>query len=394
MKINSKIKIYTIFAAFVCTALLLGCNGDESRGWGPIFYNISNEKKLEEPIVKGNITSMVETSDKIFCTNGYIWVKAKFNSKGNLVERGWTLATLPSICDASNTVVRLASTDTNLFCYVFKIETRQKRLFMSPVQNKLNWKEIAVNTTGNFDLIELFDNNATPGINRRKAYYTTVNIFNPSDYKIFEINSDGSGTEITSTVKANRHYTTWNKTFSATDTAAPVKAAWISNSNTTIFSNDALITSDRQRMFYHVADGTKRNDRVVAYSTDGVTWHYNIAPDLGKVNFLVASYYKDEVGNGFIYLGKTGTTPGLLVVKVNGTTGEPTKTLCPSVGSNYSSCPGDMNAIGIFSIPLGSGSLYVASVTYLSTKAISNLNKLWGYYPIRPNGNKNIWNCE
>lgn len=375
-----------------------GCDGDASKGWGPIFYNVCQEVTLDSAVVTGNIWSMVETSNNmIFCTNGYLWYKNVKDADGNYVVRSWEkldTKLLPSDTGATNSLVRLASDDKYLYVKQYDALKNTARYFCADyAASEFVWNELQVNIPQGYVIREIFDNDATCGIGARHVYISVENTNNYSQYKIYKINDGGSSTtEISSNVLT---WITDDTKFTAQNSKAPVKASWISSGDVTVFSNDMLLCSNRTNCFYHVADGSNRSDKVIAFSKDGTQWDESIKPDLAKNLYYTANCYKDTSGSSFLYLAKRGNTNGILVVRLNDNTGEPTTTTVNSpIGSNYSSCLGDMNAIGIYPYPFGSGILYIPGVVYLSTKASSNTNKLWGYYPTRPGGQQNIWNNE
>ena len=368
------------FLLLALSVLIFSCSGEKS-GYGPIFYNICQEVALEEPVVTGNIYSIVEgqigSADYLFAANGRLWKKEA------LAERGWVECTLPDDVNDDigfNKIIRLATTDGYLYAF-----TAYKKVYYTKLEETFNWVDISdslatVSTSANYTCT-IFDNDAPcDGTGVRRAFYS-----NSSTNAVYEL-KDGVAqtTALSVTVAPNIGYNGYYTSSSTSVPATPIKAAYISTNNTTIFSADVLLTSNRTTTFYHAA-----NDRI-DYSTDGATWN-SVTPDIAVPYSL--AYYTDG-SNGWLYLGNK---TGIEAININtnaGSDGVPTTTVSSAVGSNITSCLGDMLVMGIYPYPMGSKNVYAAAVVYFSTTAASNKNKLWGYYPTRADGNDDTWNCE
>ncbi|MCR4790354.1 MAG: hypothetical protein K5839_04680 [Treponemataceae bacterium] len=367
MKFSKSLLIISIAAIAFCCLFMTSCNDE------PIFYNICQEVELEDAVVKGNVYSIVETENYLYAANGYIY------RKGLTEERGWKEVELPSDASSDNKVIRLASTDGYLYCFtntgkVYYTETATSTVSWNDISDDL----VTVSSSAN-NTCTIFDNDAPcNGNGKRRAFYS-----DSSNNKVYELidgvpqTSVASGITSVAVAGYSRHYTS----SSSSKPTCPIAAAYISNGDITVVAPDELITSDRESMFYHVADD------VVKYSSDGTSWS-TVEPSLSTP--FSASYYTDG-SSKWIYVG---TKDSIECVNLNQNTGVPTTTISSPIGSNVTSCLGGMEIIGIYPYPLGSGNLYAAAVVYLSTTAASNNNKLWGYYPTRENDENNTWNCE
>lgn len=366
---KTNIKIFATFLSILIFFTFSSCSGDKD-GYGPIFYNITREVALEKAIVEGNVYSMVDAGTYLYTCNGYIYKKLAAQ------ERNWEKATLADSMGVGNSVIRLASTDG----YIYAL-TNSYRIYCAKINSTNgdleNWTELSDNcatiTTEGNKTIEIFDNDAEYGTGKRRAFYSS------SDGSLYEF----SGTTAGTTALSYGTNLTKADDFLSSTTYIPIKAAYISSADVTAVSNDMLLTSNRTSYLYHMKED------YIYYSTDGSNWDYRTFDSSAPISLC---YYTDGT-NEWIYAGKKA---GIEAIILN--IGIPTTSISSSdvVGSNTTSCLGDSTTrvIGLYPYPQGSGNIYAASVIYYSSTAASNKNRLWGYYPVRSNGENNTWNRE
>ena len=360
-----------LIAATFSTLATTSCSGTKS-GYGPIFYNIKQEVSLEKPVVTGNVYSMVHAGAFLYTCNGYIYFKPA------LSERGWNRAALAEDMKDGNYVIRLAATDGYLYAL-----TRQYRTYSAQIDegtgNLFNWKELtydcATFTLEGNKIVEIFDNDADYGTGTRRAFYSG------SDGQFYELKA---GLAETTPLTYDAHLKQ-SQNLKLAITYIPVHAAYISNSDITVVSNDMNLTSDRTTFVYHMEED------VLYFSDDGENWNNYVTFDSAKP--LCIAYYTDGFGE-WVYVGKKAGVEAIILNR----SGIPSNDISSSyvVGKNTTSCLGDNTnqTIGLFPYPIGSGNLYASTIVYYSSKAASNTNKLWGYYPTRFNGEDATWNCE
>ena len=361
----------TIISFVLSVAIaFFSCSGTLD-GYGPIFYNITKEVELEDAVVTGNVYSLVDAGAFLYTCNGRIY------RKSSSAERGWSEVDLASDMGTGNSVIRLASTDGYLYAM-----TNSYKIYCTTINSSTGalgeWQDIsdACATISTYNTtVEIFDNDAEYGTGKRRAFYSG------SDGALYEFSGSTPGTSAISygdsfSVKAAAN-------LKGDSTYIPIKAAYISDSDITVVSNDVLLASNRTTYFYHMEEDS------VYYSTDGISWTQVSLDSSTPYSFC---YYTDGVGE-WLYVGKKAGIEAIIL-----SSGIPTTSISSSyvVGTNTTSCLGDSTTrvIGLYPYPYASGNIYAAAITYYSSTAASNTNKLWGYYPTRSNGENCTWNCE
>ncbi|MCR5698353.1 MAG: hypothetical protein K6G52_01800, partial [Treponemataceae bacterium] len=270
------INVTIIGLVLALCAVFFSCSG-ETDGYKPIFYNITKEVELDDPVVTGNVYSIVEGGDYLYACNGNIYQKTA------TAERGWTVSVLPSAVvgvtgdnDTANTVIRLASIDGYLYAF-----TSNDKIYYSAIGATLAWTEIAHNRS---DICTIFDNEAPYGSSVRRAFAST------DSGVLLELSGATLGsTEVADEVRA--------PDLTSASTYIPVKAVYLA-SGTTIVSNDVLLASNRDAIAYHMVE-----DCIYYTTDDGASWT-GITIDSATPYSL--AYYSDG-SNGWLYVGtKTG----------------------------------------------------------------------------------------
>lgn len=325
-----KNNIVYLLVSLILTTFVLGCSQD------PIFSDIAQEIKLDDPTVRGNVHSMVQLRDNLYATNG------KIVTKPISQKAGWKEYSSPD-----EYVTKVASDENNLYALVTKQadkgDSYSYKVF-AQVNASGNWTQITSSTSP----ITIFDNGASGAA--RFAYLR-----------------DSSG------VKQLNGATLYASLTSITENGAgtrTVSAAFLTSGSQTFFADTLAFCSDGTNLF-------KANGSTIQYGKDltSLELENGLSMDEEPTSF---AYYKESDSSNYILVGtKSG------IKKVTLSDNKPTAV--SSFGSNADTAFGTYIALNVFAFPEEPGSCYVSIVK----KTSSRYNGLWGYYSDRGN-----WNYE
>lgn len=325
-----KNNIVYLLVSLILTTFVLGCSQD------PIFSDIAQEIKLDDPTVRGNVHSMVQLGNNLYATNG------KIVTKPISQKAGWKEHSSPD-----EYVTKVASDEGNLYALVTKQadkgDSYSYRVFVQSGA-KEDWKEITDTSSSNSP-ITIFDNGDSSG--NRQAYLR-------DSTGVKELNGNASYDELRK-VSGN-----------GASTSTVAAAAY---NGTTYFADTLAFCSDGTNLFR--ANGST----IQYYDTTQDPWKNGPSMDEEPTSF---AYYKESDSSNYILVG---TKSGIKKVTLS----EHKPTAVSSFGSNADTAFGTYIALNVFAFPEEPGSCYVSIVK----KTSSRYNGLWGYYSDRGN-----WNYE
>ena len=159
-----------------------------------IFDQIDQETKLEDAVITGSVTSIVQSGDKLYACDGNIYAKDV-----NAV-RGWR-----KIAGPGGTIIKLAADTNKVYALTgeYDLDTRtykNKKLFCLGTQN--GWESV-VTSNINGEIETIFDDGSGTAYlqAKKEGTYNYYNISNPP--------SISSATDITSTVILKRSDVTY-----------------------------------------------------------------------------------------------------------------------------------------------------------------------------------------
>ena len=312
-----------------------------------IFYDIAQEIEYQEPIVEGNVFSMVPCNGSLFVQNNAIYTKAWADKKD--ANGRWKKVTFQNF---NESVIKLASDSSHLYALAkANLTDSTGKVYVVSVSSDGTgtMQEVAANVIELYDNRVFGTNGSTTG---RNAYFTD------SNKAVKKLN--GTNTAVTQTVSdVMGSSSSWIKTaasdgitdyFSSNDVFAVIRK----NTTTYLYSNS---NDDKKTITYKASTSS-------SWSSGGTT----------EANITVLT------ANGADQL-LVGTYTGYETSAV-GSDGKPATGVTPT--SNAESAFGTRYVTGIWHYG-DEGTLYAAVVD----EAHSQYNKLWGYYASRPS-----WNYE
>ena len=348
-----------IYKFYIITAIifLLGsCQQDV------IFYDIAQEIEYEDPIVQGNIFSMVPCEGQLFVQNNSIFSKA-WNANRNSSKKWTELESLP---ESGKPVVRLASDASYLYALVINNSNDTTgSVYAAQVTSTGigEWTAEPVAT----DVLELYDNkvfNSDGTTTGRNAYFTTNNRV------VKKLNGAGVPEQQTVTDEIG-------------NTDSYIRAAG-SDGTQDYFSSNAIFSVIRKNdstYFYSSFDVNSENK----ITTSAKTIKYKLSSssswsDGGTTNSIITVLTAN--GNGELLIG---TQAGYETSAI-ASDGKPANGVTPSgENNNAESAFGTRYVTGIWAYG-DAGTLYISVIGVEH----SQFNKLWGFY----NSDDKKWNYE
>lgn len=311
-----------------------------------IFYDISQEIQYEEPIVQGNILSMVPCNGLLFVQNNMIYTKAWAAKKDD--SGRWTKMDSPE----GKNVIRLASDAGYLYALTKDnmTDTTGKVYAASVTSSGAgSWQQVADNVKELYDNRVFAANGTTTG---RNAYFTDGN----NGVKKLAGSSTPTAQTATDVLNAD---------------SPSIKAA-ASNGSTDYFCSNsvfAVAVAGGETYLYTFDDKTLKYKAASASLTAAWT-------DGGTTQSIITTLTTNGASELLV-----GTQAGYEVSTID-STGKPGNGATPS--GNAESAFGTRYVTGIWHYG-DTGTLYAAVVGVEH----SQYNKLWGYYSSRDS-----WNYE
>ena len=355
MKTNGIIYKFLFITAIIF--LLGSCKQDV------IFYDIAQEIKFEDPIVQGNIFSMVPCGGQLFVQNNTIFSK-DWNANRNSSKKWTELEALPA---SGKPVVRLASDASYLYALVIN----------SP--NDLTGSVYAAQVT-------------STGIGEWTAEPVASNVLELYDNRVF--NSDGT------TTGRNAYFTASNKTVKKLNGAGAPEQQDVPDE---IGNTDSYIRAagtDGTRDYFSsnaIFSVIRKNDSTYFYSSFDVNSENKITTSAKTIKYKLSSSSSWSNGgttNSIITAMTANGTNELLIgtqlgyeTSAVGDNGIPANGVTPSgANDNAESAFGTRYITGIWHYG-AEGTLYAAVISVEH----SQYNKLWGRYASE---NLGKWNYE
>ncbi|MCR4714932.1 MAG: hypothetical protein K5751_11225 [Treponemataceae bacterium] len=351
-----------IYKFFIITAIifLLGsCQQDV------IFYDIAQEIEYEDPIVQGNIFSMVPCEGQLFVQNNSIFSKA-WNANRNSSKKWTQLESLP---ESGKPVVRLASDASYLYALVINNSNDTTGSVYAAQVTSTGIGEWTAEPVAS-DVQELYDNkvfNSDGTTTGRNAYFTTNNRV------VKKLNGAGVPEQQTVTDVIG-------------NTDSYIRAAGSDGTQDYFSSKDvfAVVQKSGETYIYTSFDGNTPSPtatKALKYkhrSTDSDPWSAWLSG--GTTNSIITVLTAN--GNDELLIG---TQAGYETSAI-ASDGKPANGVTPSGSNNNAeSAFGTRYVTGIWAYG-DAGTLYISVIGVEH----SQFNKLWGFY----NSDDKKWNYE
>lgn len=359
--------IYRFLIVAFALAILASCKQDV------IFYDLAQEIQYEEPIVQGNISSMVPCNGELFVQNNLIYTKS-WNAKKSQTERWSVLDCQPA---SGKYVIRLASDASYLYALIKENAAAATGTVWAVQVNSDSlgeWTEVASNVKELYDNRIFAPDGTTTG---RNAYFTdssnNVKKLAGKSAPVTQIVTDVITLKTTD-------ITPENPDVLETPDLPEIKTA-ASDGTTDYFSSNpvfAVIAKEGATYLYSSFDGTSEDKmtptKEITYKQTGTdSWREG-----GTTQSIITVLTANDSTELLV-----GTQAGY-ETSVIGTDGMPANGVTPSgENDNAESAFGTRYVTGIWHYG-DSGTLYAAVIGIEHSK----YNKLWGRY----SGEK--WNYE